>query len=91
MPVVGGSYNNSDGSATEQAGFYIVGVVGVYIYGEILWGLVSASAWGELEMYFGHPMGFEGTFGLRGCVLWVICGEIEITAGMNSVRGFYIE
>ncbi len=88
---VGGSYNNSDGSATEQAGFYIVGVVGVYIYGEILWGLVSASAWGELEMYFGHPMGFEGTFGLRGCVLWVICGEIEITAGMNSVRGFYIE
>jgi hypothetical protein len=88
---VGGSYNNSDGSATEQAGMYIVGVVGVYIYGEILWGLVSASAWGELEMYFGHPMGFEGTFGLRGCVLWVICGEIEITAGMNSVRGFYVE
>jgi hypothetical protein len=87
----GGSYNNSDGSATEQAGLYIVGVVGVYIYGEILWGLVSASAWGELEMYFGHPMGFEGTFGLRGCVLWVICGEIEITAGMNSVRGFYVE
>jgi hypothetical protein len=88
---VGGSYNNSDGSATEQAGVYIVGVVGVYIYGEILWGLVSASAWGELEMYFGHPMGFEGTFGLRGCVLWVICGEIEITAGMNSVRGFYVD
>jgi hypothetical protein len=88
---VGGSYNNSDGSATENAGFYVVGVVGVYIYGEILWGLVSASAWGELEMYFGHPMGFEGTFGLRGCVLWVICGEIEITAGMNSVRGFYVE
>jgi hypothetical protein len=88
---VGGSYYNTDGSATEHAGFYVVGVVGVYIYGEILWGLVSASAWGELELYFGHPMGFEGTFGLRGCVLWVICGEIEITAGMNSVRGFYVE
>jgi hypothetical protein len=88
---VGGSYINTDSSATEHAGFYVVGVVGVYIYGEILWGLVSASAWGELEMYFGHPMGFEGTFGLRGCVLWVICGEIEITAGMNSVRGFYVE
>jgi hypothetical protein len=86
---VGGSYSGGDG--TTQGIFTIVGVVGVYIYGEILWGLVSASAWGELEMYFGTPTGFEGTFGLRGCVLWVICGEIEITAGMNSNRGFYIE
>jgi len=86
---IGGSYTGSDG--TTQGLFTIVGVVGVYIYGEILWGLVSASAWGELEMYFGTPTGFEGTFGLRGCVLWVICGEIEITAGMNSNRGFYVE
>jgi len=72
-------------------GITIVGIVGVYIYGEILWGLVSASAWGELEMYLGNPVWFEGTFGLRGCVLWVICGEIEITAGINSSGNFYIE
>ena len=85
----GGSYTGGDGHTDGV--FTIVGVVGVYIYGEILWGLVSASAWGELEIYFGTPTGFEGTFGLRGCVLWVICGEIEITAGMNSNRGFYIE
>jgi hypothetical protein len=70
---------------------FIVGVVGVYVYGEILWGLVSASAWGELELYLGSPMGFEGTFGLRGCVLWVICGSIEVTAGINSDEGLYIE
>ena len=71
---------------------YIVGVVGVYIYGEILWGLVSASAWGELELYLGDPMGFEGTFGLRGCILWgAICGSIEVTAGINSDDGLYIE
>ncbi len=72
-------------------GITIVGVVGVYIYGEILWGLVSASAWGKLIMYLGTPVWFEGTFGLRGCVLWVICGEIDITAGINSSGGFYIE
>jgi len=86
-----GSYAGSDGTTSPEDGdFIIIGVVGVYIYGEILWGLVSASAWGELEIYFGTLMGFEGTFGLRGCVLWVICGEIEITAGINS-DGIYIE
>jgi hypothetical protein len=91
------NYTNTDGDSKHYTYVsslpvpYIVGVVGVYIYGEILWGIVSVSAWGELEMYFGHPMGFEGTFGLRGCVLWVICGEIEVTAGMNSSRGFYLE
>jgi hypothetical protein len=91
---VGAFLNYTGGDATHDVSLpmpYIVGVVGVYIYGEILWGLVSVSAWGELEMYFGDPMGFEGTFGLRGCVLWVICGEIEVTAGMNSSRGFYLE
>jgi len=86
---VSGSYT---GNATSHGGFLIVGVVGVYIHGEILWGLVSASAWGELELYFGNPMGFEGTFGLRGCILWgTVCGEIEIIAGINSYDGIYIE
>ncbi|MEO0293575.1 MAG: hypothetical protein ABIN61_05065 [candidate division WOR-3 bacterium] len=70
---------------------YAVGIVGVYIYGEILWGVLSASAWGKLAMYLGDPMGFEGTFGLRACALWVFCGEVEVTAGMNSKDGFYLE
>jgi len=87
-----GSYTGTDGTTSpEDEDFIIIGVVGVYIHGEILWGLVSASAWGELEIYFGTLMGFEGTFGLRGCILWgAICGEIEIIAGINS-DGIYIE
>jgi hypothetical protein len=86
------SYTGSKGTYDSSLPIpFIVGVVGVYIYGEILWGLVSASAWGELELYLGNPMGFEGTFGLRGCVLWVICGSIEVTAGINSDDGLYIE
>ncbi len=88
-----GSYTGADGvTSPEDGDFVIVGVVGVYIYGDILWGLVSASAWGELKIFFGTLMGFEGTFGLRGCVLWgAICGEIEIVAGINSRDGFYVE
>jgi hypothetical protein len=87
-----GVYTGGGGvTSPEDSDFTIVAVVGVYIYGEILWGLVSASAWGELEMYFGDPMGFQGTFGLRGCILWgAICGEIEVVAGMNSEDGVYI-
>ncbi len=69
----------------------IVGIVGVYIHGEILWGLVSASAWGELELYLGHPTGFEGTVGLRGCVLWVLCAEVDLTVGWNTNKGFYVQ
>ena len=69
----------------------IVGIAGIYIYGEILWGLVSVAAWGELELYLGIPTGFEGTIGLRGCVLWVLCAEIEATVGWNSNRGLYIK
>ncbi len=70
---------------------YVVGIVGIYIHGEILWGLVSVAAWGELELYFGNPTGFEGTIGLRGCVLWVLCAEVEATVGWNSDRGLYID
>jgi hypothetical protein len=85
-------YTGSDGEPSDLIpDFTIVGAVGAYIYGEILWGVVSASAWGELTMYFGDPMGYEGTFGLEGCVLWVACYSVEFTAGINSKRGIYIE
>ena len=31
----------------------------------------------------------EGTFGLEGCALWVICASVDVTAGFNS-SGFYL-
>jgi len=70
---------------------YVVAIVGIYIHGEILWGIVSASAWGELELYLGHPTGFEGTVGLRGCILWVLCASVDVTVGWNTNKGFYID
>ncbi len=72
-------------------GQYLVGDLGVYLYGEILWGLVYAS--GELELEFTGPCPFaiEGSMELRGCVAFVICGSVNIDVGYNSTRGFYIE
>jgi hypothetical protein len=70
---------------------YVVGVGGVYLHGEILWGVVSASAWGELEIIGPYPFAFEGTVGLKGCVLWVFCASVDLTVGLSSEQGFYIE
>ncbi len=67
---------------------YVIGACGIYVHGQILGGLVSASAWGELALR-GPPPYFEGTFGLQGCVLWVICASIDVTAGFNG-SGFYL-
>jgi len=69
---------------------YVVGTAGVHVYGEILGGLVSASAWADLDLKGPIPIYFEGKFGLKGCVLWVICASIEVTAGLNS-SGFYLD
>ncbi|MCK4681583.1 hypothetical protein KAT59_00975, partial [Candidatus Bipolaricaulota bacterium] len=67
----------------------IAGSGGLYVHGEILGGLVSASAWADLDLYGPVPFYFEGSFGLEGCVLWVICASIDVTAGFDS-DGFYI-
>jgi hypothetical protein len=61
---------------------------GIHVYGEILGGLVSAEAWAILTLH-GPPFYFEGSVGLEGCVLWVICASIEVTAGFGS-DGFYL-
>jgi hypothetical protein len=66
----------------------IAGSGGLYVHGEILGGLVSASAWADLDLYW-PPFYFEGSFGLEGCVLWVICASVDVTAGFDS-DGFYI-
>jgi hypothetical protein len=67
----------------------LLGSGGLYVHGEILGGLVSASAWATLNLRLPAPFYFEGEFGLEGCVLWVICASIDVTAGFDS-GGFYI-
>lgn len=68
---------------------YVVGTCGVYVHGEILGGLVSASGWANLSLRGPVPLYFEGTFGLRGCVAWVLCASVSLTAGVNET-GFYL-
>ena len=56
-----------------------------YIWGEFVGGLLSASAWLEMAAKF-HPTNpaFQGTAGLEACVLWVFCGEIDITVTVDK-------
>lgn len=68
---------------------FVVGACGIYVHGEILGGLVSASAWANLSLRGPLPTYFEGTFGLRGCVLWALCASVSVTAGVNQ-SGFYL-
>ena len=69
---------------------YVVGSAGVCVHGEILGGLVSASGWCNLTMGGPIPITFEGKFGLEGCILWVLCASVEVTAGLGP-DGFYID
>jgi hypothetical protein len=63
---------------------YVIGACGIYAHGEILAGLVSASAWGNLSLRGPLPVFFEGTFGLEGCVAWVACDSVDVTARLDS-------
>jgi hypothetical protein len=75
---------------TTGAGFGVIGNVGVYVWGKILGGLVSADAWGDLQIIIGVPPAFQGTLGLDACVLWVFCGSVTVNAGFNANQGFYL-
>jgi hypothetical protein len=68
---------------------FVVGACGIQVYGEILGGAVSASAWANLSLRGPLPTYFEGTFGLEGCAVWVLCASVSVTAGINS-SGFYL-
>ncbi len=68
----------------------VIGNVGIYIWGKILGGLVSAAAWGNLQMVMAIPPGFEGSVGLEACVLWLLCGSVSVHAGFNKDDGFYM-
>jgi hypothetical protein len=70
---------------------YVLGSAGIHVHGEILGGLVSASAWGKLDLRGPIPIYFSGTFGLEGCVLWVLCASVDVTAGISPTDGFFIE
>jgi hypothetical protein len=70
---------------------FVVGNFGVRIWGEIAGGLVSASAWGNFQVIAPYPFQFQGTLGLEGCVLWVACASVDVTAGVNTADGFYVE
>jgi hypothetical protein len=68
---------------------YVVGTCAIYVHGEILGGLVSASAWANLSLRGPIPTYFEGSFGLQGCALWVLCASVTVTAGING-SGLYL-
>jgi len=71
-------------------GFGAIGNVGLYVWGKILGGVVSADAWGNLQIIGGVPPAFAGEIGMDVCVLFVICGSETIHGGFNASQGFYI-
>ncbi|MBN2356278.1 hypothetical protein JXO59_09200, partial [candidate division KSB1 bacterium] len=68
---------------------FVLANMGVSLDGEILWGLVSASAWVNLQFAFGSYNYFQGTAGLEGCVLWVLCASVDVTVRLDQT-GFHI-
>jgi len=69
---------------------FVIGHTGIHIWGEILGGLVSAGGTVDLQVIGPYPFSFEGTLGLEGCVLWVFCGSVDVSVGLNSSEGFYV-
>lgn len=83
---------NLDGSSSGVTGLpFVVGNLGANVWGEILGGLVSAGAYADLDLIVPSPFSFEGTVGLEGCVVWVICGSVDLDMGLNAQDGFYVE
>jgi hypothetical protein len=70
---------------------YVVGDVDAHVWGDILGGLVSADGWADLQVILPYPFSFQGTLGLEGCALWVACKTVDVTVGLNSSQGFYLE
>jgi len=69
---------------------YVIGNLGGRIYGDILGGVVSASAWMNLQLIGPIPFSFQGSVGLEACLLFA-CYSTDLTVGLNSSRGFYVE
>lgn len=71
-------------------GFGVIGNVGLYLWGKILGGIVSADAWGNLQLVLGYPPAFAGEIGMDACVFLVFCGGTTLHCGFNDSQGFYI-
>ena len=69
---------------------YVIGNVGYEVWGEILGGLVSADGWTDLQVIAPYPFSFQGTVGLHACAAWLVCGTADVSVGLNSVQGFYV-
>ena len=90
--IVSGGYQvyAGMGAFLSSGGFGVVGNVGVQIWGEILGGLISASAWGDLQLLAGLPPAFQGSLGLEACAAWIFCGSVTVHGGYNHIDGFYL-
>ncbi len=84
-PGQSGAWEPTAGAALP----YVVGGGGVHLHGEILGGLVGASGWATLTLRGPVPVWFEGTLGLKGCILWVLCASVELGVGVDS-GGFHV-
>ncbi len=69
---------------------FVIGHAGIHVWGEILGGLVSASGTVGMQVIAPYPFSFEGTLGLEGCVVWVVCGSVDVTCGINSSEGLFV-
>jgi len=70
---------------------YVIGNVGAHAWGDILGGLVSADGWADLQVMLPYPFQYQGDIDLSACVLWVACGDVDVTVGLNSSQGFYLQ
>ena len=70
---------------------FLIGNVGAHAWGDILGGLVSADGWVDLQVMLPYPFSFQGDLDLSACVLWVACGDVDVTVGLNSSQGFYLQ
>jgi hypothetical protein len=64
---------------------YLIGQMRTYVWGEFLGGLLAASAWGDLQ--FNSNLldpSFQGTIGVKGCVAWLICEDVEVDMLVDS-------
>lgn len=69
---------------------FVIGNVGFHVWGEILGGFVSADGTVDLNIIAPYPFSFQGTLELEGCVLWVACKSVDLTVGLNSSQGLFV-
>jgi hypothetical protein len=69
---------------------FVIGHAGLHVWGEILGGLVSADGTVDLQVIAPYPFSFQGTLELEGCVVWVACGSVDVTVGVNSSEGLFV-